>query len=204
MVQEALTVVLNTDPDITVTHSAQSVAESLHLLEEHNLEVDVAVLDVRLGDGSGHDITRVITSTYPHIKVVLLTSFLNDDVVVNGYSSRASAIVLKGAPTNELITAIKDAAAGLHLINPTDARVAAQRLQHLPTTSLSMLSRSDYGIAELISRGRTDREIADELHFSLQTVKNKVSRILSAVGVENRTQLAVLVATQPVIKGDVL
>ncbi len=104
---------------------------------------------------------------------MLLTSFLDDEVVVNGYSSKASAIVLKGAPTHELITAIKDAAAGLHLINPADARVAAKRLHQLPTSALSSLNEIDLEIARHISRGLTDKDIADALHFSLQTVKTK-------------------------------
>ena len=196
MVREALAILLNANTDLEITHSTQSVSETLHTLSQQAYNIDVAVVDVRLHDGTGHDITREISSRYPHIKVVLLTSFLNDEDVVQGYSNGASALILKGASTSTLITAIKDAAAGLYLINPVDARVAAQRLQQKPNNALSSLSETDQQIARHISYGLSDKEIAETMHFSVQTVKNRVSRILRLLHLDNRTQLAVLVATE--------
>ena len=198
MVRESLALVLGSEDGITVVHSTNSVAATVRTLSSHADEVDVAVLDVRLGDGSGHEITEWIKANCPRINVVLLTSFLDDDVVVKGYSTRASAIVLKGAPTRDLVEAIRDVSSGLQLINAQDARVASKRLHSIPTTVLSSLSDTDREIAILVSRGMTDRDIAATVHFSLQTVKNRVSRILTQVGAENRTQLAVLVATSQI------
>jgi DNA-binding NarL/FixJ family response regulator len=124
----------------------------------------------------------------------LLTSFLEDDVLIEGYTSKASAIVLKGAPTTELVKAIRDVAAGLQLINPVEVRAASKRVTAIPLNVLSSLNETDREIAQLISQGLTDRDIAAAVHFSVQTVKNRVSKILTQVGAANRTQLAVLVA----------
>jgi two-component system response regulator DevR len=194
MVREALTSVLNHEDDLTVTLSTNSVASTIKSLEKDPTAIDVAVLDVRLGDGTGHEVTRWVKSHLPDVNVVLLTSFLEDDVLIEGYTSKASAIVLKGAPTTELVKAIRDVAAGLQLINPVEVRAASKRVTAIPLNVLSSLNETDREIAQLISQGLTDRDIAAAVHFSVQTVKNRVSKILTQVGAANRTQLAVLVA----------
>jgi len=195
MVREALAAVLNHEDDISVVRTTNSVTSTITSLEESSDDIDVAVLDVRLGDGTGHSITQWIKSHCPAINVVLLTSFLEDQVLVDGYSSKASAIVLKGAPTQELVDAIRDVAAGMQLINPVEVRAASKRVNSIPSNVLSSLSETDREIALLISQGLTDKDIAAAVHFSVQTVKNRVSRILTQVGAANRTQLAVFVAT---------
>lgn len=195
MVREALAAVLNSEDDLSVVRTTNSVASTITSLEESSDDIDVAVLDVRLGDGTGHSITQWIKSHCPTINVVLLTSFLEDQVLVDGYSSKASAIVLKGAPTQELLDAIRDVAAGMQLINPVEVRSASKRVNSIPSNVLSSLSETDREIALLISQGLTDKDIAAAVHFSVQTVKNRVSKILTQVGAANRTQLAVFVAT---------
>ena len=194
MVRESLASILNGEPDISITHTTSSVTTTIEFLHTNADDIDVAVLDVRLGDGSGHTITEWVKSHHPRINVVLLTSFLDDESLVTGYSTKASAIVLKGAPAHELAEAIRDCAAGLQLINAVDVRAASKRMSALPVHALSALSDIDQQIAVLISRGLTDKDIAATVHFSVQTVKNHVSRILTQVGAANRTQLAVIVA----------
>lgn len=195
MVREALAAVLNNEDDLVVALTTNSVASTISQLQDNPDAIDVAVLDVRLGDGTGHDITNWIKSHCPDINVVLLTSFLEDDVLIQGYTSKASAIVLKGAPTAELAKAIRDVAAGLQLINPVEVRSASRRVNAIPSNVLSTLSPTDREIAHLVSQGLTDKDIAAAVHFSVQTVKNRVSKILTQIGATNRTQLAVLVAT---------
>ncbi len=195
MVREALAAVLNSEDDLSVVRTTNSVTSTIKSLEESSDDIDVAVLDVRLGDGTGHNITQWIKSHCPAINVVLLTSFLEDQVLVDGYSSKASAIVLKGAPTQQLVDAIRDVAAGMQLINPVEVRAASKRVNSIPSNVLSSLSETDREIALLISQGLTDKDIAAAVHFSVQTVKNRVSKILTQVGAANRTQLAVFVAT---------
>lgn len=201
MVREALASVLGQEEDLTVSLTTNSVASTIKALEKDSSTVDVAVLDVRLGDGTGHDITQWIKTHCPNINVVLLTSFLEDDVLIQGYTSKASAIVLKGAPTAELVKAIQDVAAGLQLINPVEVRAASKRINAIPANVLSTLTDTDKEIAILISQGLTDKDIAAAVHFSVQTVKNRVSKILTQVGAANRTQLAVFVATNTEVNG---
>jgi len=182
MVRDALGRVLSDETDIEVVASARSVDACLKHLAQNEGKIDVAVLDVRLNDGVGHDITRWIKANQPSVRVVLLTSFLEDELLVEGYSSGADALILKGAPTRDLTEAIRDVHSGLRLIDATAARAASQRMNQSSPTRINILEGSD-------------KEIAAALNFSVQTIKNHVSRILTAVGAANRTQLAVMVAT---------
>lgn len=195
MVRDALGRVLAEETDIDIIASARGVDACLKHLAQNVGKVDVAVIDVRLTDGVGHDITRWVKANQPNVRVVLLTSFLEDELLVEGYSSGADALVLKGAPTRDLIEAIRDVHAGLRLIDATAARAASLRMQQESPTRINVLEGSDKEIADLVAKGMTDKEIAAALNFSVQTIKNHVSRILTAVGAANRTQLAVMVAT---------
>jgi two-component system response regulator DevR len=195
MVRDALGKVLQEESDIEIVASARGVDACLKHLAQNEGKIDVAVLDVRLNDGVGHDITRWVKANLPFIHVVLLTSFLDDELLVEGYSSGADAIILKGSPTRDLTEAIRDVHAGLRMIDATAARAASQRLQQTNPARIGLLEGSDKEIAELIAKGMTDKEIAAALNFSVQTIKNHVSRILTVVGAANRTQLAVMVAT---------
>lgn len=195
MVRDALGRVLSEETDIDIIASARSVDACLKHLAQNAGKVDVAVIDVRLTDGVGHDITRWVKANQPEVRVVLLTSFLEDELLVEGYSSGADALVLKGAPTRDLVEAIRDVHAGLRLIDATAARAASLRMQQESPTRVNVLEGSDKEIADLVAKGMTDKEIAAALNFSVQTIKNHVSRILTAVGAANRTQLAVMVAT---------
>jgi DNA-binding NarL/FixJ family response regulator len=129
MVRDALGRVLSEEADIEVVASARSVDACLKHLAQNEGKIDVAVIDVRLTDGLGHDITRWIRANQASTRVVLLTSFLEDDLLVEAYSSGADALVLKGAPTRDLTEAIRDVHAGLRLIDAAAARAASQRLQ---------------------------------------------------------------------------
>lgn len=195
MVRDALSRVLSDEQDLEIVASARSVDACLKHLAQNEGKIDVAVVDVRLTDGVGHDITRWIRANQSHIRVVLLTSFLDDELLVEGYSSGADALVLKGAPTRDLTEAIRDVHAGLRLIDATAARAASQRMNQASPARLSILDDADREIAELVAKGMTDKEIAATVNFGVQTIKNRVSRILTTVGAANRTQLAVMVAT---------
>lgn len=195
MVRDALARVIDAEPDIDVAGSTSGVSETIHFLQNSDSLVDVAVVDIRLNDGQGHDVTRWIKANKPDIAVLLLTSFMEDHVLVDGYSSGAAAIVLKGAPTSELTDRIRDVHAGIRFIDARAAREAAQRLDDSVHHRLALLDRTEMEIAQLISTGMTDKEIASTVHLGAQTVKNRVSAILSKVGAANRTQLAVMVAT---------
>lgn len=152
MVRDALGRVLSEEADFEVVTSARSVDACLKHLAQNEGKIDVAVIDVRLTDGVGHDITRWIRANQSAIRVVLLTSFLEDELLVEGYSTGADALILKGAPTRDLTEAIRDVHAGLRLIDASTARAASQRLQQSNPTRVSVLEGTDKEIAELISK----------------------------------------------------
>jgi DNA-binding NarL/FixJ family response regulator len=195
MVRDALAKVLNDIDDFYVDITCSSVKETISHFEQRPNDVDVAVIDVRLQDGLGHDVTHWIKNHLPDVKIVLLTSFMDDELLVEAYTSGADAIVLKGSPTSELVEAIRDVHACIRRIDATAAREASTRLSHSSRHKLVLLDAIDRQIADLIAQGLTDREIAASVHFGLQTIKNRVSKILTTVGAANRTQLAVMVAT---------
>lgn len=195
MVRDALASVLNDVNDLNVVATSSSVDNTITYFDAHPDAIDVAVIDVRLRDGVGHDITRWIKNHLATVKVVLLTSFMDDELLVEAYTSNADAIVLKGSPTSELVEAVRDVYAGIRRIDGVAAREASRRLAQTSHHKLLLLDPVDREIAQLIAKGMTDREIASSVHFGLQTIKNRVSKILQTVDASNRTQLAVMVAT---------
>lgn len=195
MVRDALAKVLDDVDDFQVVTTCSSVEETIAHFEQRPNDVDVAVIDVRLQDGLGHDVTHWIKNHLPDVKIVLLTSFMDDELLVEAYTSGADAIVLKGSSTSELVEAIRDVQAHIRRIDANAAREASTRLSHSSRHKLILLDPVDREIADLIAKGLTDREIAASVHFGLQTIKNRVSKILTTVGAANRTQLAVMVAT---------
>ena len=195
MVRDALARVIATETDIEVAGSTAGVKTTIEYFENNPGSVDVAVIDIRLNDGEGHDITRWIKANRANVAVILLTSFMEDHILVDAYATGADAIVLKGAPTTELTNRIRDVHAGIRFVDATAAREAARRLNDSAQSRLALLDRTEMEIAQLIATGMTDKEIASTIHLGSQTVKNRVSAMLTKVGAANRTQLAVMVAT---------
>jgi two-component system response regulator DevR len=192
MVREALARMLGANEDIEVVASTSSVDETMEVLPE--VKPDVAVLDVRLGDGNGTVLARWISQTSPGTKVIMLTSFSSDEAMVHSYMAGASAFLLKNSSANVLIERIRDVNAGMAFIDPVEARAAMTRLDRSGALRLSQLDATDRSIVDLISEGLSDKEISQRIHLSPQTVRNRVSRILTVLGKTNRTQVAVMVA----------
>jgi DNA-binding NarL/FixJ family response regulator len=192
MVREALARMLGANDDIEVVASTSSVDETMEVLPE--VKPDVAVLDVRLGDGNGTVLARWISQTTPGTKVIMLTSFSSDEAMVHSYMAGASAFLLKNSSANVLIERIRDVNAGMAFIDPVEARAAMTRLDRSGALRLSQLDATDRSIVDLIAEGLSDKEISQRIHLSPQTVRNRVSRILTVLGKTNRTQVAVMVA----------
>ncbi len=192
MVREALARMLGANDDIEVVASTSSVDETMEVLPQ--VKPDVAVLDVRLGDGNGTVLARWISQTVPGTKVIMLTSFSSDEAMVHSYMAGASAFLLKNSSANVLIERIRDVNAGMAFIDPVEARAAMTRLDRSGALRLSQLDATDRSIVDLIAEGLSDKEISQRIHLSPQTVRNRVSRILTVLGKTNRTQVAVMVA----------
>jgi DNA-binding NarL/FixJ family response regulator len=157
-------------------------------------EPDILVVDVRLENESGLDVARSVVAKHPKTKIVVLTSFNSDEALVQAYELGASAFILKAGSADVLVRTIRDAAAGLRLINPAEVRAAARELDKKGIGIIRELDANDRQIARLISLGYSDKQIAETVFLGLQTVRNRVSRLLSRFNKENRTQLALFFA----------
>ncbi|MFG3051189.1 response regulator [Kitasatospora sp. NPDC048239] len=186
---------LSVEDDIEVVGEAGTVAEALTRIPA--VEPDVAVLDVRLPDGNGVEVCREIRSRLPEIKCLMLTSFSDDEALFDSIMAGASGYVLKAIRGTDLITAVRDVAAGKSLLDPVATSRVLERLRdggEKEDERLSQLTRQERRILDLIGEGMTNRQIGNELHLAEKTVKNYVSSLLAKMGMERRTQAAAFVA----------
>jgi NarL family two-component system response regulator LiaR len=192
MVREALARILDQQSDLSVVGSARDIQQALEVVVESTPEV--AVVDIRLNGESGIHLAQKVKALDPNCKVVMLTSFTSEAALVAAYELGASAFLLKSGNADELIEAIRDAAAGVKHINPEEVREAARRLEEKGVAALRECDATDKQILRLLAEGRTDHQISEEVFLSLQTVRNRMSRLLSRFDKENRTQLALMVS----------
>jgi len=155
---------------------------------------DLAVLDVRLPDGSGIDLCRDILSTYPEMRCLILTAYDDDEALAAAVVAGASGYVLKNVRGSGLVDAVRAVAAGGSLIQPALARQVVSALQaRVPVNSpLAVLNERERSVVALIAEGLTNRQIGVELSLAEKTVKNYVSSVLSKLGLQRRTQAVVL------------
>jgi DNA-binding NarL/FixJ family response regulator len=158
------------------------------------LHPDVAVLDGRLPDGSGIDVCRDIRSVDPTIRALILTSYDDDEALFAAIMAGASGYVLKQITGTDLVDAVRRVAAGQSLIDPSLTARVLERLRSGPedASELASLTEQERRILALIAEGLTNRQIGDAIFLAEKTVKNYVSSILAKLGLERRTQAAVL------------
>ena len=192
MVREALAGVIALEQGIEVVGATSTMDTTMDLVDK--TEPDILVVDVRLENESGLDVARSVVAKHPKTKIVVLTSFNSDEALVQAYELGASAFILKAGSADVLVRTIRDAAAGLRLINPAEVRAAAGELDKKGIGIIRELDANDRQIARLISLGYSDKQIAETVFLGLQTVRNRVSRLLSRFNKENRTQLALFFA----------
>ncbi|MBU6316399.1 MAG: response regulator transcription factor [Acidobacteria bacterium] len=192
MVRSALAMVLDREPDIEIVAAVATGAELLDLAQRST--VDVAILDVRLKDESGVEVAQRLRVDHPDCSVIMLTSFESDSALVSAYEAGISAFLFKTGNADELVSAVRSAAMGLRTINPVAVRDALARIRTNGAELVEKLDDTDRRILRLLADGQSDKQIAESVFLSVQTVRNRVSRLLNRFGKENRTQLAVFVA----------
>lgn len=187
---------LAVEDDIEVVGEAGTAADALTRIPA--TRPDVAVLDVRLPDGSGVEVCREIRSRDESIKCLILTSFSDDEALFDAIMAGASGYVLKAIRGDELLTAVRDVAAGRSLLDPVATARVLQRLRegNAPKGDdrLANLTDQERKILDLIGEGMTNRAIGERLHLAEKTIKNYVSSLLSKLGMERRSQAAAYVA----------
>ena len=159
------------------------------------LRPDVAVLDARLPDGSGIDVCRDVRSADPDIKALILTSYQDDEALFSAIMAGAAGYVLKQIRGTDLVDAIRRVAAGQSLLDPAVTQQVLERIRHGADSEpeeLKKLTTQERRILELIAEGMTNRQIGEHLFLAEKTVKNHVSSLLAKLGLERRTQAAIL------------
>jgi len=185
---------LEAEADLEVVGEAGTVEEALHRVAATN--PDVAVLDVRLPDGSGVELCREIRSRHPSIACLMLTSFDDDEALFEAILAGASGYVLKQVKGSDILEAVRAVGAGRSLLDPSLTSKVMERLRRGATEDprLAGLSGQEQRILEFLAEGKTNRQIADEMFLAEKTVKNYVSNLLSKMGMSRRTEAAVYAA----------
>ncbi|WP_229052729.1 response regulator transcription factor [Aeromicrobium sp. Leaf350] len=179
---------------LDVVGDAGTAAEAIPAILK--LKPDVAVLDGRLPDGSGIDVCRDVRSADPSIKVLILTSYDDDDALFAAIIAGAAGYVLKQVRGNDLVDAVRRVADGQSLLDPAITMQVLERIRNGHSDDpLARLTAQERRILDLIGEGMTNRQIAEAMSLAEKTVKNYVSQLLAKLGLERRTQAAVLAAT---------
>jgi two-component system response regulator DevR len=189
---------LNDEPDIEVVGEAGTVAQAS--VRVPALRPQVAVLDIRLPDGDGVTVCRELRSKMPELACLMLTSFDDEEALLDSIMAGASGYVLKQIQGSDLVSAVRTVAAGQSLLDPNAtaklmARLRGGRQQEEKLDELQVLTGREREILDLIGEGLTNRQIGLRLYLAEKTVKNHISRLLAKLGVERRIQAAVI-ATQ--------
>ncbi|GLW50367.1 DNA-binding response regulator [Streptomyces sp. NBRC 14336] len=189
---------LNDEPDISVVGEAATAEQALARVPA--LRPQVAVLDVRLPDGDGVSVCRELRSRLPELACLMLTSFDDEEALLDSIMAGASGYVLKQIQGSDLVSAVRTVASGQSLLDPSATTRLMARLRHdqehdEEPDPLPGLTGREREILDLIGEGLTNRQIGQRLYLAEKTVKNHISRLLAKLGVERRIQAAVI-ATQ--------
>lgn len=192
VVRRGLADLLDSYPDIVVVGEADSAAGAMAAVAASR--PDVAVLDVRLGDGTGIEVCREIRSEHPDVACLMLTSFADDHAAIDAAMAGAAGYVLKRVAGNDLVESIRKVAKGAVLLDQAEIRIRIQRLRDSDEGLLMTLTPQENRIFELIGEGLSNRQIADKMFLAEKTVKNYVSNLFTKLGISRRTEAAALAA----------
>ena len=198
LIRESLSFVLNAQADIDMVGIATNGREAIELVRRE--KPDVVLMDIRMPEVDGVECTRLIKEAYPQIRVIILTTFDDDEYVFGALRYGASGYLLKGVSVAELANAVREAAKGGSIIMPGVATKALQMFARMAKGSMQItvtekqsaeLQENEWRIIREVGCGLSNKEIAAELKFSEGTVSNYLSNILSKLDLRDRTQLAI-------------
>ena len=194
VVRQGLVALLERRTGFQVVAEAGTVAEALE--QARRFRPDLVVMDVRLPDGSGIEACREIRSELPDTRVVMLTSYPDEDAVLAAIVAGASGYLLKQVRARDLVAALETVAGGGSLLDPAVTGKVLERMRRIATDDdeLAALTKQERKILALVAEGKTNKEIAGEVFLSDKTVKNYVSSILAKLNLERRAQAAAYVA----------
>jgi len=194
IVRDGLVMLLKLEPDIDIVGTAEDGVEAVEMVADKG--PDLILMDLKMPIMNGVEATRQITMKYPHVRVLVLTTYADDEWVFDAIQAGASGYLLKDTPREELIKAVRGTVTGKTYVDPSIAgkvleQVSSRQIQ--PATLItSKLTGREVEVLRLIARGLSNADIADRLFLSDGTVRNHVSAILAKLGVSDRTQAAVI------------
>lgn len=198
LIRQSLQIVLDSKPDLEVTDVAANGMEVVQCVRRE--KPDVILMDIRMPKMDGVQCTKIIKENYPEIKIIILTTFDDDEYVYNALKFGASGYLLKGVSMDELVNAITTVYSGRAMINPDIAakvvRLFSQMAKADYTIPVEMkgeknLSKTEWNVIAEVGKGASNKEIAEALCLSEGTVRNYLSTILNKLGLRDRTQLAI-------------
>jgi DNA-binding NarL/FixJ family response regulator len=197
IVRRGVRELLEATDDFEVVGEAATAEEAIARIPA--VRPDVAVVDMRLGDGNGVEVCREVRSRDESIQCLILTSFADDEALFDSIMAGAAGYLLKQIKGTDLVDAIRRVASGQSLLDPTVTERVLERLRHGPAEDerLARLTEQERKILNLIAEGLTNRQIGERLFLAEKTVKNYVSNLLSKLGMERRTEAAVFAARLP-------
>ena len=199
LIRESLKIILDSDPEFEVVKVVGSGQEVLDTLDKES--VDIILMDVRMPNMSGVECTRIVKGKYPDVKVIILTTFDDDEYIYDALKYGASGYLLKGCSLEELREAIHNVLSGGACFNPNVAGKVARFFSQMANSNSKFnfenedmnveLSDTECKIIEQIGQGFSNKEIAHKLGFSEGTIRNYLSVILDKLSLRDRTQLAI-------------
>jgi two-component system, NarL family, response regulator DevR len=196
VVRQGLVALLDRRPGFQIVAQAGSVQEAI--AQARLQRPDIVVMDVRLPDGSGVEACREIRAEMPETRVIMLTSFPDDEAVLSAIVAGASGYLLKQIRARDLLSALEAVGRGESLLDPAVTERVLERVRRIASgqsnDELSVLTSQEQKILTLVAEGKTNKEIAADVFLSDKTVKNYVSSILSKLNLERRAQAAAYLA----------
>ena len=203
VVRQGLVALLDRKDGFQVVAEAGTVAEANATARRH--QPDIVVMDVRLPDGSGVEACRDIRAERPETRVVMLTSYPDEEAVLSAIVAGASGYLLKLIRARDLVASLETVGRGESLLDPAVTEKVLERVRRIATGAytdeLAQLTAQEQKILLLVAEGKTNKEIAAEVFLSDKTVKNYVSSILSKLNLERRAQAAAFVAKHRIDHG---
>lgn len=200
MVRRGLISYLLTEPNIEVVGEASSGNKGVKVVKE--TKPDVVLMDLLMEDGNGIDATKDIMSFLPECKIIIITSYYDDEQVFPAIEAGAFSYLLKTARADEVITAIQKAVQGETVIEPKVANKMLNRLRPKEKMPHDDLTEREMEVLLCIAEGMTNQEISQELFIGIKTVKTHVSNILSKLNVQDRTQAAIYANRHGLVKSE--
>lgn len=194
-IRESLKIIIQQDPDMSVVGTCQNGEEAFHFCQSNHEEVDVVLMDIRMPICDGVEATRKIKEVHPELAILILTTFEDDEYIVEALKYGIQGYLLKNVPPDQIIEGLRIVSQGHMLVHPTIARKLPTFIDNKAKSSIDLesygLTPTEQKILEHIAEGLSNKEIAQALFLSEGTIKNYITQMLGKLQLRDRTQMAI-------------